>query len=86
MCFQQACSDQSAVSSSTQHDNDLASGGTSPFSARGDDGTLEDMEVACAQESAEVPYSTATFHYSRHQVRLWTSWGRSSVFTIASIR
>lgn len=71
MCLQRASSDQSAVSSSTQHDNEHVCGDMAPFTALGDEGPAEhmarDMEVGCAQEPADLLYTTATFHYSRHQ-------------------
>lgn len=85
-CLQRASSDQSAVSSSTQHDTEHVCGGMA-HAAPGDDGPAEhmarDMEVSCAQEPADLPYTTATFHYSRHQVGFEHDGGYS-VFAIAS--
>lgn len=77
--MQRASSDQSTVSSSTQHDSDAGSG-MSPISACGDDFLTEEHmegdfeEADHAQDPAHTQYSAGPFHYTRHQVCCRDLW------------
>ena len=66
--MQRTSSDQSAVSSSTQHDSDAVSAhiGCCDSCFR-----EENLEADHARDSAVARYSVDTVHYSRHQVNLF---------------
>lgn len=78
--MQRTSSDQSAISSSTQHDSDAVSANMSPVSECCDlPVTEQHLEAWHLQAPGDERYSVDAVHYSRHQVKFSELYCRFTV-------